>query len=374
MKRLFIFCVSVACLFSCKSGASIRDEVILFAGAYSTGEDPCISVFNFNQKDGSLIFLNDIRGENIQNPSYLVVSEDNKYVYSVNETLEGAVSAFLFDGKTNTLKYLNSQPTNGAHPCFINADNTGKFIVTANYSGGSITVFPLSDDGTIEPLCRLVDFNAISEPASRLHTVQFSPDGRYLFATDLGKDLIYRFTINADNIKTLISGNYTVATALTAGSGPRHLTFHPSGKFLYCIDELSGMVDALKYSANDGQLTAIQAVASDTTTVSPRKGSADIHISPDGRFLYSSNRLQNDGIAIFEIDVTSGMLTKVGEQKTDIHPRNFIISPNGKYLLCACSHSNSIQVFERDENTGLLHLIATDYSIAKPVCLKWGWK
>jgi 6-phosphogluconolactonase (cycloisomerase 2 family) len=371
MKNILIFCVSILCLFSCKSkNASFGDEITMFAGSYSTGESPCISVFNFNQKNGSLKFLNDIRGENIPNPSYLVVSENKKFVYSVNETSDGSVSAFSFDKKTKTLQYLNSQPTNGADPCFINTDKSGKFIVTANYSGGSITVFPLSDDGRVEPFCRRVNFNAIPEPASHLHCVMFSPDGRFLFATDLGKDFIYCFAVS-DSVKSLISGSYTAATGLAAGSGPRHLAFHPSSKILSCIDELSGMVEVFKYSATDGHLTDIQTVTSDTTTVSPRKGSADIHISPDGRFLYSSNRLQNDGIAIFEIDIESGLLNKIGEQKTDIHPRNFIISPNGKFLLCACRNSNSIQVFERDMMTGLLKLKATENSVPKPVCLKW---
>jgi 6-phosphogluconolactonase (cycloisomerase 2 family) len=372
MKELLILCLSIVCVNSCKSGnISFDDEIIMLAGSYSTGETPCISVFNFNQKNGRLKFLNDIRGKNIPNTSYLVVSDDKKYVYSVNETTEGAVSAFSFDKNTNALKYLNSQPTNGADPCYVNTVNDGKFIVTANYSGGSITVFPLSDDGKIEPFCRLVNFNTVSEPASHLHTVMFSPDERFLFATDIGKDFIYCFTLCADSIRTLISGNYTKITRLAAGSGPRHLDFHPSGRFLYCIDELSGMVEVFNYSATDGQLTAVQTVVSDATTVTPRKGSADIHISPDGRFLYSSNRLQNDGIAIFEIDVKNGFLTKTGEQKTDIHPRNFIISPNGKYLLCACRDSNSIQVFKRDEKNGLLQLKTTAYSVPKPVCLKW---
>ena len=153
---------------------------------------------------------------------------------------------------------------------------------------------------------------------------------------------------------------------MKAGSGPRHLTFAPNGNYAYLINELSGTVIAFEYK--DGNLKEIQTIAADTVGA---KGSGDIHISPDGKFLYASNRLKADGIAIFRIDSENGKLTKTGYQLTGVHPRNFIITPNGKYLLVACRDSNAIQVYERDADTGLLTDIQKDIKVDKPVYIKF---
>ena len=153
---------------------------------------------------------------------------------------------------------------------------------------------------------------------------------------------------------------------MKAGSGPRHLTFSPNGHYAYLINELSGTVIAFEYK--DGDLKEMQTIAADTVNA---QGSADIHISPDGKFLYASNRLKADGIAIFNIHPDNGMLSKAGYQLTGIHPRNFIITPNGKYLLVACRDSNVIQVYERDADTGLLTDVQQDIKVDKPVCIKF---
>ena len=150
------------------------------------------------------------------------------------------------------------------------------------------------------------------------------------------------------------------------GSGPRHICFHPNQKFAYLINEISGKV--ITFSYDKGKLNALQYIEADTVGA---KGSGDIHISPDGKFVYASNRLQADGLAIFSVDQEEGTLTKVGYQLTGIHPRNFIISPNGLYLLVACRDSNSIQVFKRDKTTGLLKDTGKTIQTSKPVCLKF---
>jgi 6-phosphogluconolactonase (cycloisomerase 2 family) len=158
-------------------------------------------------------------------------------------------------------------------------------------------------------------------------------------------------------------------TFLETGSGPRHLAFHPNGRFLYSINELSGSVTA--FEQKEGILSAIQYIASDTTPGISGKGSADIHLTPDGRFLYSSNRLKADGIAIFSVHSEDGRLTKIAYQETGIHPRNFIISPNGKFLLCANRDSNNVQIFEINRESGLLQATGKEIFLDKPVCLKW---
>ncbi|GHT61243.1 6-phosphogluconolactonase [Bacteroidia bacterium] len=345
------------------------NSVYLMVGSYSNGKTSGISVYDFDLQDAGFKLVSEIK--NILNPSYLVVSPNKKLVYSVNETGKGSVTSFRFDKSTGTLDSINSQDTGGADPCYINIDNKQSMILTANYTGGNISVFPLSDSGKVLPVSQLIDFNAINDRrASHIHTVVFSPDQTSVFATDLGKDQITRFRVDLNDInKQFLKIDGTPIT-LERGSGPRHIDFHPLKNFAYCLNELSGKVTVFQYSAKGG-LTPIQYIASDTTTAGEKKGSADIHVSPDGRFLYASNRLNNDGIAIFSIDLNTGRLTPAGYQKTGIHPRNFIISSNGKYLLCANRDSNTIQIFAINQQTGLLSDTGKEIQLNKPVCLKW---
>jgi 6-phosphogluconolactonase (cycloisomerase 2 family) len=376
MKNLFLLLVVSFLTWACqtkKDSSNVQTDpsgsnVYLLIGSYSDGTTPGISVYDFNPQDAGFKLVGKLK--DVLNPSYLVVSPDEKMIYSVNETGEGAVSSFQFDKSTGTLSFVNSQPTEGADPCYINIDKTQHFILTANYTGGNVSVFPLSDSGKIQPVSLRIDFNEKNNRrASHIHTVVFSPDQAYIFATDLGKDQITRFKVNLqDTNKQFLEKDGAVVT-LEKGSGPRHIDFHPAKNFAYCINELSGKVTAFQY--NEEGLTPVQYIASDTSTVSRKKGSADIHVSPDGKFLYSSNRLNNDGIAIFSIDSDTGLLTWVGYQKTGVHPRNFIITPNGKYLLCAYRDSNTVQVFAINQQTGLLTGTGTEIWLDKPVCLKW---
>ena len=357
MKKAILFLLML-CLYTISAYSS--NHIYLIIGSYSNGTTPGISVYDFNIQSGDFSSIRETR--NIVNPSYLVVSPDEKRIYSVNETQQGAVSAFHFDKTTGTLSFINSQLTEGANPCYINMDTGQNFIVTANYSGGSISYFPLTKEGAIEPLHKVWNIDSLSH----IHTAVFSPDNKYLFVTDLGLDKIYKFNVEADHSLTFDTENIT---SLPVGSGPRHLAFHPNGKFLYCINERNGTVSAFNYQ--HGMLTAIHTIDSDINPDSKRKGSADIHLTPNGKFLYSSNRLREDGIAIFSVDSKKGRLKKVGYQKTGIHPRNFIISPNGKFLLCANRNSNNVQIFEINQKTGLLHDTGKEIVLDQPVCLKW---
>jgi len=375
MKKWFLLLILINSFSFCYSKNNRPQEKYLVVGSYSDGTTSGISVYRFDTQTGDFESVSDMKG--IVNPSYLVVSPDEKFIYSTNEETKGAVSAFSFDKENGTLTFLNSQLTGGADPCYINIDKGQNFIVTANYSGGNISYFPLAKDGRIEPISDAWDMRffmglflkiAITEKKSHIHSVVFSPDNQSLFATDLGLDKIYRFDVEKNFLLDL---NLENATSLPKGSGPRHLAFHPNKKFLYCINEISGTVSVFEYKKKKkGPLKAIQTIASDTTDAN-RKGSADIHLTPDGRFLYSSNRLKADGIAIFSVNSKNGKLTKIGYQKTGIHPRNFTISPNGKFLLCANRNSNNIQIFEIDQKTGLLNDTGKEIHLGQPVCLKW---
>lgn len=351
---------------------TMENELTLLVGTYTSGNSEGIYTFRFDEETGESASLDSVK---TTNPSYLTLSKDNKFVYSVNETNkeQAAVSAFAFDKEKGALRLLNTQKTMGADPCYLIADSNN--VITTNYSGGSITVFPIAKDGSLLPAADIIEFKGKGPVKDRqeqahLHCVRITPDGKYLFADDLGTDQIYKFNVhpdaNADNKQAFLSKGTPEAFKVAPGSGPRHLIFSNDGKFAYLINEIGGTVIAFQYA--DGMLNEIQTIAADTVGA---QGSGDIHISPDGKFLYASNRLKADGIAIFQINAKDGTLTKIGYQLTGIHPRNFIITPNGKYLLVACRDNNAIQIYERDAATGMLTDIRKDIKVDKPVCLKF---
>jgi 6-phosphogluconolactonase (cycloisomerase 2 family) len=375
MKNLFAILVIFAHVIPAFAQQQNKNTNMLYmlAGTYTTGNSTGIYIYKLDTETGATECVSEVKA---LNPSYLAVSTNERYVYSVGESSEkkAVVYAFSFDKQAGELNLLNTQQTNGSGPCYISTDHTGHFVITANYPGGSVSVLPLATDGSVQPVTKVFEFEGTGPDVNRqekphLHCVVFSADQRYLFAADLGTDQLHRFTTSS-TAPFLAVGN-PEAYKLEPGSGPRHLTFHPNGKFAYLINELSGKVTIFHYA--DGNLKPVQYIASDTSSGVGGKGSADIHVSPDGKFLYASNRANTDNIAIFRINATDGKLTVVGFQPTGRHPRNFIITPNGKYLLVANMNSNNIQVFEINRRTGLLTEDSSKQitSIDRPVCLKF---
>lgn len=388
LKTKFLIVLSVVMLMSCnfkKSSdsqadmektdamAANSDEFLLLVGTYTdSGSDDGIYVYRFDSRIGVSELLSKTKAEN---PSFLTLSSDEQFVFAVGENGadKSTASSFSLNKNDGTLAPINTRSTGGADPCYIEIDRDNGHLFTANYSGGSISVLPVDSGGKLSETEMILKFSgsgtdSVRQKQPHLHSVRFSPDGSFLFAADLGRDKIYRF----NSIGSVFQGQPTISeSSLTefdtpAGTGPRHFDFHPSGKYFYLLGELSGNVIAYDY--NNGNLTEKQVIASDTVGA---KGSGDIHVSPDGRFLYSSNRLEADGIAIFAIDSENGTLTKVGYQLTAKHPRNFAITPNGKLLLVAARDENKIQVFSIDRETGLLENLNNDIEVSKPVCIKF---
>lgn len=345
------------------------NEMYMLVGTYTAGTSEGIYVYKIDTVTGASTYVSDVK---VDNPSYLALDPSEKFVYAVTED-EGntsAANAFSFDKTSGKLTFINKQLTNGGAPCYINVDASGKHVVTANYLGGSITVFGVNENGALAEDAKVISFtgkgaNKDRQTQPHLHCVKFTPDGKYLFANDLGTDKVHKFNVTNDAENFLTVGA-PVDFSIKAGSGPRHIDFHPNGKFAYLVTELSGDVIAFDY--NDGNLKEIQTIKADTLNA---QGSGDIHVSPDGRFVYASNRLKGDGLAIFSINQTDGTLTKVGYQETGIHPRNFAITPNGKFLLVANRDTNNIQVFKVNAENGLLENTNQDIKVDMPVCVKF---
>lgn len=379
-KKLLALCMCSIITGACtskktKETTDNRNELYMFVGSYAAPQEEGIKVYRFNEETAEAVYVSGVKG--ISNPSYLVPSVDGERVYAVGED-DGQVStanSLLFNKEEGRLTLLNSQSTQGGAPCYITLNPSGNFVVTANYAGGSITVFALDKEGKLAPEPRLISFIGDGPDKERqaqphLHCAEFTPDHNYLLADDLGTDKIYIFPVSeevsAGVSHSLLDEGGVSEVELEQGSGPRHICFHPNGKFAYLINELSGKVTAFSYDS--GKLRAMQYIEADTVGA---RGSGDIHVSPDGRFVYASNRLKADGIAVFAVDGETGMLTKAGYQSTGIHPRNFIITPNGRYLLVACRDDDRIQIFGIDKETGLLTDTGKTIETRRPVCLKF---
>lgn len=341
-----------------------QNNIKLIVGSYANGTGKGIYSFDFNQSTGKATPLDTLE---VSNPSFLTLSSDGAMIYAVSENSEDAASvhAITFDQATGRMKLRQSMPTNGADPCYV--ETNGNLLLTANYSGGSMSVFPLNIDGSLEPMSQQFKGHANGPDTQRqnmphIHCTRFLPDGNGVLATDFSADQLLRYELT--DMKVL--GDQKVTAQLTKGSGPRHIAFSTDSRFVYVMSELSGAVTVYLY--NFGKMKKIQEILSDEVGA---RGGADIHVSPDGRFLYTSNRLKNDGITIFKIANRTGLLTKVGYQHTGIHPRHFNITPNGRFLLCACRDSNVIQVFRINSATGLLTDTHQDISVDKASCVQF---
>jgi 6-phosphogluconolactonase len=344
----------------------------LLIGTYTTGKSEGVYVYDFDTRNGEFAYRN--KATAIQNPSYLAVSDDRQNVYAVNElgNGKGTVTALAFDNRTGQLRAINQEGTNGDDPCYIETDKGKRHVFTANYSGGNLTVFPVKRDGSLGRATQTIQHTGSGPNKSRqekphVHMAILSPDERYLLTNDLGTDKVTVYGYDPEAAAPLkLFSTYQGKP----GSGPRHLTFHPTKSFVYLLNELSGDITALQF--HDGQLKMLQS-ASPVAGFKGKSDAADIHISPDGKFLYASYRGDLNELVIYSVNEKDGKLTYAGKQKTGgIGPRNFAIDPTGNFLLVAHQKSDDIRIFSRDKKTGQLTLIADKkIEVGSPVCLRF---
>lgn len=363
-----------------QTGKKVK-EMLLYIGTYtSSGKSEGLYVYKFDSASGKLTPLHVVKS--VAEPSFLTIDKDRRYLYAVNELLEyegeksGAVSAFAIDQKTGDLRLLNRQPSRGGAPCYITASQNQKFVLVANYLGGNVSVYPVEKGGRLGTSTDLAQHsgsgpNKDRQESAHAHSITLDRQNRFAFAADLGIDklMIYRFD---DQTGKLTPNEAQAFYQTKPGAGPRHFSFHPNGKFGFLINELDFTITSLAYDEKNGTLREIQTVPT-LPADAERAGvtCADIHVSPNGRFLYGSNRGHNS-IVSYAIDEKTGRLEYIEHTPTGgKNPRNFAIDPQGNFLLVANQDSDNIVVFRIEEKTGKLRPTGNTAAVPVPVCLKF---
>jgi 6-phosphogluconolactonase len=353
------------------------DPILFGTGQVLQGKGEGIYVFRLDESSGALEAVGKTTG--VTNPSYLAFSPSRRFLYAVNElkTYEGrpsgTVSAFAVDGRTGKLAFLNRQLTHGTDPCHVLVDDDGAHVFVANFASGSVCVLPVGEDGSLGEACDFVQHVGSSIDPSRqkgphAHSVTLDPANQFTFVPDLGLDrlMVYRF----DRRRGMLEAHASPWIKMKPGAGPRHVSFHPGGRFAYLVNELDSTVAVLSYDAAAGAFGWLQTVPTLPEGFAGASTCADIQVSPSGSHVYASNR-GHDSIAIFRTDQRSGRLTVVGHEPTQGGiPRSFGIDPSGRFLLAANQDSDTVVSF-RIEADGQLNPAGHVAKVPTPVCVKF---
>jgi 6-phosphogluconolactonase (cycloisomerase 2 family) len=337
----------------------------LFIGSYTSQGNPGIEVYQINGTQPACLMYS-LKNTNA---SFYAFNTDQSFLYAASEDMDSKALVNAYQkNKQGKFELVNAASSLGSAPCYVAFRNKSKTVYSANYVGGSMSVFKTAQ-GKLLPASQLIQYKGASihperQQGAHAHMIAIAPDESYLLVTDLGSDKIYQHTILEDG---LVNENY-IPIAITPGNGPRHIIFNPKGNRAYLINELSGMVDV--FEVQNKKFTKIQTIASDTTTLSKTKGSADIHLAPDGKWLISSNRITSNDLAIFKVDA-KGLLTPAGHQTVATKPRNFTFDPSGNFIYVASQDDNKVQIFSFNNSTGKMTNTNNDIKVMSPVCLKF---
>jgi len=348
--------------------------VNVYVGTYTDGTSRGIYRLTFDAATGTM--TEPVLAVETKNPSFLALHPNGRFLYAVGETSSfegaatGAVSAFAIDPKTGDLTLLNQQSSGGTGPCHLVVDKTGRNALVANYGGGTVAVLPIGPDGRLKPASSVRVHEGSGPNKGRqekphAHGIYLDAAERFAFSPDLGADRVFVYRFDAAKGTLEPQG----AAPLDPGSGPRHLAFHPSGKSLYAINELLSTVTAFSYDADKGALAALQTLSALPAGFSGTSWTAEVAVSPDGRFVYGSNR-GDDSLAVFAVDKATGRLTPAGHAPVGgKNPRHFTIDPTGRWILAGHQGSGTVAVLRLDPATGMPALVGSPVKVDKPVCL-----
>jgi 6-phosphogluconolactonase len=367
------FCLLFMLLTSCLSAA----DPIVFISSFAAGEKAGIHAFSFDSAAGQLTPLHTTT--DIQHPFYLALSPDHRFLYAVDAEKFGGeeneqVASFAIEGRTGKLRRLGQVSSQGTATCYLETDTSGKCVLAANYSSGSVLALPVKPDGSLGEASSFHQHTGSSihpdrQKGPNAHSIVISPDNRFALAADLGTDKIMIYALDAEAGK--LSPNAAQAhVAAKPGAGPRHITFHPNGTRVYVINELSNTVSVYDYSKEDGRLKDRQSISTLPADFQGTSYTADLKVTPDGKFLYGTNR-GHDSIASYSI-ADDGSLTLLAIQPSlGKGPQNLFITPDGRWLLLANMPGNSLIVFKIDGQTGALTTHGDPISLPMPSCIRW---
>jgi 6-phosphogluconolactonase len=378
MKRILWRClVSFAAVLL--SGIGVQrtsaEERLVFVSAFAAGDKGAIHAYHLDPGSGKMTRVH--RTTDVENPFFLAISRDHKFLYSIHAKQFGGkepeqVAAYGIAGRSGELKLLNRQSSLGSASCYLDVDATGKTVVVANYTSGSVAALPVKEDGSLgKALSSFQHAGSSVDPARQkephAHCIVISPDNRFAYAADLGLDQVLGYRLDA--ALATLTPNRQPFVRTPPGAGPRHLTFHPNGKHVYVINELANSVTLFDYDKDSGMLIEKQTISTLPKDYAGKSYCADLKITPNGRFLYGTNR-GHDSIAMYRIG-EEGRLTLLGiEPSLGKGPQNLAITPEGGLLLCANMPGNNVAVFRIDEKTGGLTSVGPPISMPSPSCIK----
>lgn len=351
------------------------DEVTVYVSSFAAGEKGGIEALRLSLDDGKLTRL--ARTGGVENPFFIAISPDRRFLYSVHAVAFGGehdeeVAAYAIDKESGKLTLLNRQSAKGTATCYLEVDATGKTLLLANYSSGSVAAMPIREDGSLGEAASFIQHEGGSKVDPKrqsgpyAHSIIVSPDNRHAYAADLGLDAILGYSLEPATAE--MKPLEKTSTASAPGAGPRHLTFSPDGKNLFAIDELSNTITRYAYAAQDGSLTKRESISTLPADFTGSSYCADLKITPDGKFLYGTNR-GHDSLAIYGIG-EDGVITLIGfAPSRGKGPQNLLITPDGQWLLCANMPGNSLAVF-RIGSDGKLTATGDPLEITMPSCLR----
>jgi 6-phosphogluconolactonase len=370
-------CLVFAVFFQICGMSAEANSKLLYIGTYTGAKSKGIYSARFDSESGKLS-APELAAET-KNPTFLALHPNGSVLYAVGEVDDfqgkrtGAVSAFSIDLKAGKLSLLNQQPSAGGGPCHLVVDKSGKCVLVANYGSGSVAALPIESDGKLsEPRAKIQhtgsSVNRERQAGPHAHYIATDPENRYALACDLGLDKVLIYKLEPD--KAFLTPNVPPSASVTPGSGPRHMAFHPNGRWAYLVSEMEPTITVFSYPS-DGVLSELQTISTLADKYSGFKSGAEVQVHPSGKFVYGSNR-GHDSIAVFSVDETSGKLTFVEHQSTrGKTPRHFAIDPTGKWLLAENQDSDSIVIFRIDQGSGKLSPTGDKVEVGAPVCIQF---
>lgn len=374
-RMLFLsFFILVSGFWGCTDDLPLKERV--YVGTFDDRGSEGLYVFEFDRESGGMNLIQTVSDR--QGPNFQAIHPGGGYLYSVSgeafseDTQHGTISAYQIHPNTGMLKIINEQSVEGRGTAHVSVDPLGEFAYVSNYSEGNLSVFRISENGGVSEAVDVVQHEGSSvnerrQNSPHVHSMIPSADGKFIYVSDLGTDQILIYQVNRTTGE--LSPAEVPYVESTPGSGPRHFTIHPGGEVAYSAEELSSTVAVFSVDKSTGSLTQIQRVTMLPEDYEGNNSAADIHLSPDGRFLYASNR-GHDSLVIYRVDAATGTLTLVGHEPTrGSHPRNFMMDQFGEYVLVANRDDDNVVVFNRNKETGELSFSGEEINVPMAVCV-----